>query len=392
MVHVKCDFVGQQLRRFSLRDPEPGSPLSCKELVETLSQTYPALHLASRSIVITFFDDEGDQCLIEHDADLAEALRITPNLLRLKVSETFNIPAADDANSLACRAIETIGNSFSSGPYVHGVKENDRFDVMHVIGDCAIHECGDDFRTAATEILRHPPVFAYNVRSRNVARSLRLLFRQFVSKNGVVPPRDATAPLTFASSAVESFLVSAGTTLVSHGVTADRTLSVLRCFENAFKDKAIQSHLLASIPALQRQANRVRKQDISRRGPSPLQYLIKAATTSEVHASLSHFRDLLAEQPDDKPKLFLARRDLKNLTIRFLRENLKGVDDSPGKDDIDCFSREVSCILSRNAIGDKICSAAAEVAAAMVNDLDVRKAAFRIKDKHEGSGRSRAFL
>lgn len=382
MVHVKCDFVGQHLRRFSLRDPVPNSPLRFADLLQILEQTYPTLDLANRNINVTFIDDEGDHCTIEHDADLAEALRVTPNLLRIRVSETFVMPSATDSHTLAGRAIETVSRSFANTAANGGKIGRDLFDIQDVIADYSVHASSDEFANSVSDVMRNPPIFAHKVSPRAVAKSLKLSFRQFVTKNGVVPPRDRNAPLTFASSAIESFLVNIGTALVSHGVTADQILLILRFFEAALNDPGIQTNMVSTIPALKRQEKKLEKQRETPRGPGPLQYLIKAAKTTEAHAAISKFKNALATNPDDKPKLFLARNDLKVLTVHFVADHLQDPEIAPGEDILSQYARDVSLVLSRNGVIEEIRNAASEVANAMARDCDVRKAAMRIKGKH----------
>lgn len=328
MVRVKISH-GETLRRISLPDgPTDGTSteaLTLPDLHAALSISYPELvfssspgALSDASIArLSFFDEEGDACVLEATADLREALELTPGLLSVRIDAPPPPPPSSDFPLTTAAVARVAPRQAHPFPFLAALLP---------------HAAGSRFADAVDAVAKRPPLYPEGVDREEVQGAVAKAFKAFVSRELEKRGRgggedgeqvDGGAPVVVHPSrvAVTGCLGRIGKLLTSAGVDYDRLVLVLHAVETLFMDSGLR-HALFFGQGLY---------GLAKPRQSPIEYILNAATPgkngSEEYAAYSvssaaeKLKERLEQVPGDKASIFRARKKL----LRYMLEGMDSI-------------------------------------------------------------------
>lgn len=404
MVRVKCAFEGQSLRRFSIRDDTEQSPLTLSDLRTALAATYPTVDFTSQNFVLSFVDDEGDECGLEIDEDLREALTNTPNLLRLNVRSApfVQMPRAENLDAEGDAAMETVVTSEAA--VEAGKQKKSKLALSDFIEDYLSDAEGDEFPDAFAKIDRGTIIVSKDSGLRTALRSLRVLMRGFILKNCNLKGLKKNPTLIFPEGCIDSFIDGIVGVLQSAGVQQRGIASITEATRAAIADPGVVA-AMTRVRLANRQKNleqrRLRGVEDTSNQPlehdrgvqtisdaperetsmneSPLSLILKAVQSEDAKAALSKFHDECVKHSDDVEKMNIARKDMRKATMTFVKECIPASDAVVHEDAIKQYSEVIENILVAIGTCQDVARAAAEVAFHLAKDDAVRAQAFLIR-------------
>jgi hypothetical protein len=369
MVHCKLTVDGL-VRRFSVPDADAAT---LPGLRAALAAIFPTLPVAA---ALSFVDDDGDACALTSDADVREALAVSPTVLRLRLA-----PPARCAGKNAEAARHPL-------PFLAAV---------------APRAAGPALGAALDAVVAAPPVFAEGVKPRQVTRVVGRQLGNFLARQrqgrGAVAAAAALSDKALADcrARVENPLVAAG-------AAGDRVALVVAAVEAALHDPGARAALFEAAEAADAVGHLGAAQETAPKGGAdgaakgrgaapagkagkapgaargPLPTVLAAIETDAAREAVRDLRRLFRDSDADAKLVPSVRPAIRRTTIRFVRQHIAGGPGAPLKprDAASAYGAEVKKIAGEAGMSAGAVAAVELVARALAGDAAVRAAAVSV--------------
>jgi hypothetical protein len=393
MVHCKI-ALGGALRRFSVADGETDGthapPLTLAALRTALATLDAS---AAAPGALSFLDSDGDACALLSDADLREALAVSPVLLRLRFEPggTGAPPAA------AAKALGIVAKGGGGGGAVAArVKgPGHPLPLFKAVAPRAVDE--KVYREKLAAVGNGVLGFKEGVNGRAVCRKACMQVRWFVLHQKMLRG-DIDASAAIPEERVYRIVSRVSTTLEEAGVSVDGVAAVQELVKAALEDSGTRTALFDAVEndgdmgfvgpkdGPRGKVGKMSCKKVAGRvgaNMSPLQFVVNAAKTELARASAQEARKIMCDSSGARKLLAGVRPAIHRATFRFVRQKVKNEEGAPLKSDeaLAEYAAEIKAIVAEAGLSAENAGVIEGFAAAMAADAGARAAALRIIDK-----------